>query len=124
MHTPAWQAWQSFEEVTKTLEFLADHPFQQLELNDEPFKKLERLTVVLYDKTSALNSDNEARKKLFSEDNRAMDKLPPTQDALLQHVRRAVFQAGIWTTSPETQQVVPSPAQYAWTKVSDSWVPV
>ena len=120
----AWQAWQSFEEVTKTLEFLADHPFQQLELNDEPFKKLERLTVVLYDKTSALNSVNEARKKLFCEDNRAMDKLPPTQDALLQHVRRAVFQAGIWTTSPETQQVVPSPAQYAWAKESDSWVPV
>ena len=120
----AWQAWQSYEEVTETLEFLADHPFEQLELGDELFKKLERLTVILYDKTSALNSVNEARKKLFCEDNRSMDRLPPTQDALLQHVRRAVFQAGIWTTSTEAQQVVPSPAQYAWTKESDSWVPV
>ncbi|KAG5886902.1 hypothetical protein JTB14_004190 [Gonioctena quinquepunctata] len=53
-----------------------------------------------------------------------MDKLPPTEDALLPHIRRAVYQAGIWTTSTQTQQVIPSPHDFAWNKVSESWVPV
>ena len=80
--------------------------------------------LLLYDKTSPLTSVNEARKELFCKKNLAMDKLPPTQDALLQHLRRAVYQAGIWTTSTQTQQVFPSPQQYAWNKVSNLWVPV
>ena len=46
------------------------------------------------------------------------------QDALLQHVRRAVYQAGIWTMSTQAQQVVPSPQEFAWTKELKSWVPV
>ncbi|KAG5889068.1 hypothetical protein JTB14_020419 [Gonioctena quinquepunctata] len=53
-----------------------------------------------------------------------MDKLPPTEDALLQHIRRAVYQAGIWMTSTQTQQVIPSPHNFAWNKVLESWVPV
>ncbi|KAG5870817.1 hypothetical protein JTB14_023980 [Gonioctena quinquepunctata] len=57
------------------------------------------------------------RKEFFCQKNPAMDKLPPTEDALLQHVRRAVYQAGIWTTSTQTQQVIPSPHTFAWNKV-------
>ncbi|KAG5895563.1 hypothetical protein JTB14_002926 [Gonioctena quinquepunctata] len=53
-----------------------------------------------------------------------MDKLPPTADALLQHIRRAVYRAGIWTTSTQTQQVIPSPHDFACNKVLESWVPV
>ena len=44
-----------------------------------------------------------------------MAKLPPNQDALLQHVdERAVYQAGIWTSSTNTQQA--SPHNYDWMK--------
>lgn len=68
---------------------LPGHPFQLLNLDDDHFQKFERLTVILYDKTSHLNSVNETRRELFCQRNRAMDKLPPTKDALLQHVRRA-----------------------------------
>ena len=50
---------------------------------------LERLAVILYDKTSPLNCINEAGRVLFCQKNRAKDKLPPTKDALLQHVRRS-----------------------------------
>ena len=120
----AWQAWQVYEDVTETFVYLAGHPFQLLNLDDDHFQKFERLTVILYDKTSPLNSVNETRRELFCQRNRAMDKLPPTKDALLQHVRRAVYQAGIWTSSTEAQPVVPSPQDFAWTKESDSWVPV
>lgn len=119
-----WEAWQAFQDVTDTFVYLATHPFQLLNADSEHFKKLERLTVVLYDKTTPSSSINQIRKELFCQKNRAMDKLPPTEDALLQHIRRAVYQAGIWTTSTQTQQVIPSPQDFAWNKVSEPWVPV
>ena len=98
----AWRAWQVYDDVTKKIVYLAKHPFQLLDIDCEHFKELERLTVILYDKSSPFSSINETRKALFCH-NRAMDKLPPTQDALLQHVRRTVHQAGIWTSSTHTQ---------------------
>ncbi|KAG5896864.1 hypothetical protein JTB14_017678 [Gonioctena quinquepunctata] len=102
----------------------ATHPFQLLKADSEHFKKLERLTAVLYDETTPFNSINQLRKELFCQKNRAMDKLPSTGDALLQHIRRAVYEAGICTTSTKTQQVIPSPHDSAWDKVLESWVPV
>ena len=103
---------------------LASHPFQILNDVSEQFHEIGRLTVILYDKTSASSSVNETRRNLFCHKNRAMDKLPPTSNALLQHTRRAGFQAGIWTTNTQTQQVVPSAQDFGWSKVADSWVPV
>jgi hypothetical protein len=96
------QAWQAYEDVTDTFVYLADHAFHRLDIDGDPFTKLERLTVILYDKTSPLSTVNETRRELFCQNNRAMEKLPPTKDALLQHIRRAVYQAGIWTTSTHT----------------------
>ncbi|KAL9964760.1 hypothetical protein ACROYT_G028441 [Oculina patagonica] len=46
-----------------------------------------------------------------------MEKMPPTENALLQHTKRALYQASIWTTCTDTQQDIPSPADFAWTKV-------
>ena len=55
-----------------------------------------------------------------------MERIPPTQNALLQHTKQAVYQAGIWTSSTQMQQIIPSPQDFAWTKVSStqSWQPV
>ena len=60
-----------------------------------PFQKDRGLTVILYDKTIPLKFVKDPKREVFCHKNRAMDKLPPTNDALLQHVRRAVYQAGI-----------------------------
>ena len=120
----AWQAWQAYKNVTDTFVHLVSHPNQILNDDSEQFHEIERLTVVLYDKTSASSSVNETRRNLFCHKNRAMDKLPPTSNALLQHTRRAVFQAEICTTSTQTQQVVPSAQDFGWSKVEDSWAPV
>ncbi len=84
----------------------------------------DRTTVVLYDRTSPLTSVNETREDLFCRKSRCVERIPPTQNALLQHVRRAVYQAGIWTTCAQAQQVVPSPQAFGWTKESTSWIPV
>ncbi|KAG0715090.1 hypothetical protein GWK47_012744 [Chionoecetes opilio] len=51
-------------------------------------------TLIIYNKTSNLDSVNEARRELFSQKNRPNGKIPPTQEALLQHTLRAVYQAG------------------------------
>ena len=89
--------------------YLVNHPFQLLDIDDDHFQKLERLTVILNDKTSSLSFVTETRWKPFCLKNRAMDKLPRTKDALLQLARRAVYQAGIWTNSAQAQLVNPSP---------------
>ena len=44
-----------------------------------------------------------------------MERLPPTQDALLQHTKRAAYQAGIWCTSEQNQQHAPTPEDRGWT---------
>ncbi|KAG5872476.1 hypothetical protein JTB14_025661 [Gonioctena quinquepunctata] len=86
-----WEAWQAFQDVTDTFVYLATHPFQLLIADPEHFKKLERLTAVLYDKTTPFSSINQIKKGLFCQKNRAMDKLPPTEDDLLQQFIKPVF---------------------------------
>ena len=119
-----WRAWQAYDDATEIFVSLAKHPFQQLDVDCQQFQKLERLTVKVYDKSSPLCSINQVRKELFCHGNRAMERLPPTQDALLQHIKRAVYQTGIWATSTQSQQVIPSPHNFGWNKESGSWVPV
>ncbi|KAG0715310.1 hypothetical protein GWK47_001335 [Chionoecetes opilio] len=65
-------------------------------------------TVVIYDKTSPLLSVNEARKELFLPEKQNDETIPPTQQALLQHTKRSIVQAGIWTTCHQAQQQTPT----------------
>ena len=122
----AWNAWKACQEVTEAFNFLAANPFHHLESDSEHFKKIERLTVVLYEKSSPLGLVNEAREDLFCRKSRSPDNIPPTQNALLQHTKRAIYQAGIWTTSSTCQAELPSPSHFAWSKTppANTWEPV
>ena len=51
---------------------------------------IERYTVILYQRTSPLSHVNEARKQMFAAGNRRIENIPPTQEALKQHMKRAV----------------------------------
>jgi hypothetical protein len=99
---------------------------QKLEIEDENFKLLERFTVILYDKASNVEHVNEARKELFCQKSKTMEKLPQTRDALLQHSKRVAYQAGVWCTSVHSEQHAPNPEGWGWTVNEDSvsWVPV
>ena len=119
----AWQAWKSYDDVTSAFLYIMKHPFNLVDIDSEQFKELERLTVVLYDKTSPLHSVNEVRKDLFTKD-RSLENIPPTRDTLHQHILRMVYQAGIWSTSLFNQQNVPSPDTFGWKKVENVWTPV
>ena len=50
----------------------------------------------------------------------------PNPDALMQHTKRAVYQAGIWCTSDQIEQHVPSPEYWpwGWTLAEDTWISV
>lgn len=75
----AWKAWQAYPDVTNTFEVLFVNPFNQLDQTSDHFTKLERFTVVMYDKTSELDDLNVARQHLFCHRNYTMEKLPPTK---------------------------------------------
>ncbi|CAB3988975.1 Hypothetical predicted protein [Paramuricea clavata] len=65
---------------------------------DDPSEDLlnavERYVVLLYDKTTSLSNVNEARRHLFTKKTCPSENLPPTKDALHQHIKRAIFQGG------------------------------
>ncbi|KAG1675721.1 Monocarboxylate transporter 12 [Nymphon striatum] len=122
----AWQAWNSYPEVTQAFSYMAMNSYANATKDDVYFKLLERFVVVLYDKTSSLDSVDEDRKELFCQKCRSMENIPPTQDALFQHVKRAAYQGGIWTTGEMIKQHRPLPDGWGWTKDPDSqsWRPV
>ena len=74
----AWRAWELNGQVTPALEHIATHPFQQLTVSSEIFQKLERFTVIMYDKSSPLDSVKDTRLMLFSKRNRDLDNIPLT----------------------------------------------
>ena len=101
----AREAWKCYHDVT----FMALHPFTEVDADAQHFQLLEHFTAVLYDMTSYLQDVDEARKELFCQKGKPMERLPPTQDALLQHSKRVAYQAGIWCTSEHSEQHAPTP---------------
>ena len=55
---------------------------------------MERFTILLYDQTSNLKSIDETLLDIFTKKGGAMDAIPPTKAALVQHIKRAVHQGG------------------------------
>ena len=53
-------------------------------------------------------------------------RLPPTRDALLLHSKRVAYQSGIWCTSEQIEQRLPTLEGWGWTldDENQSWVPV
>ena len=43
-----------------------------------------------------------------------MENIPPTSDALLQHAKRATYQASLWTSSHNSQQNQSTPDSWDW----------
>ena len=75
----SWAAWQAYPDATDAFLHMREHPFEPIELSSSTFQRLERLTVVMYDKTSNLSTVNEARRELFCKKNSSLENIPPTQ---------------------------------------------
>ena len=88
----AWETWKVCDEVTATLCALGATPNPSIV--DDSLDTLERFVVLLYDRTSNHEHVNDARKQLFTQKGRAIDALPPTREAIRQHIRRTAYHAG------------------------------
>ncbi|KAJ8051169.1 Histidine--tRNA ligase, cytoplasmic [Holothuria leucospilota] len=95
------------------------------EVATDDMDNIERFFVVLYRRTSSLKKVNEARKQLLTQGNRHLENIPPTKEALRQHVKRAVFQAGhIWGQFQIANPELPLPSDWGWEKNTDDvWHP-
>jgi len=63
------------------------------EFNDEDFGLIERFVSLLYDRTGSCTDVNNCRRLLFTRKNKDAESMPSTQDALKQHLLRAMVQA-------------------------------
>ena len=140
----AWAIWNAYPEVNEAFIFMLENSYAQVDTTSPFFLLLERFTVLLYDKTSVLESVNEAWLELFCKKNKSLEYLPPTKvpsykAALTPHAftllsllgcptstcEASSFQSSIWTTNHQCLQNVPSPEGWGWTKDKDhGWVPV
>ena len=121
----AWNAWVNFPEATTTFTAITQDP-ASLTLDSLHMRRLERLTVLMYSKNCAAQSVNEARKLMFTQGLKSLDSIPPTQNALFQHVKRALHTAGfVWKQSLSRLPEIPNPSDWGWewNARTNQWVP-
>ena len=83
---------------------------------------LERFVVLMYARTSELQGVHAVRHYLFSKKSREIENIPPTAAALLEHTKRAAFQAGyILVQCLIPKPSVPSPGDWGWEKWDGQW---
>jgi hypothetical protein len=117
----AWLAWTICPDVTNVFLALASQPD---EVDAQNLHIIERFVVVMYSRTCGLDRVNEARKQLFAQGSRSIDNIPPTKAALLQHVKRAVYQAGyVWSQALVPAPRLPSPGLWGWSATDEGWTP-
>ncbi len=94
------------------------------DISESTLSVLGRYVVLLYDRTSGLESVNDARKWLFTKKSRTLENIPPTQAALKQHVKRASYQANCWNKALIRNPELPSPGEWGWCTDTAGWHPL
>ncbi len=114
----AWETWNVFPEVTDAFLSLMRQP-EHADV-ETAMGVLERFVVLLYDKTSCRSHVNEVRVDLFARKGRDVLHIPPTQGCLIEHVRRAVYQAGYcWSQSLLPMPDLPQLEGWGWTGTAE-----
>ena len=65
------------------------------EINDAVLSVLEKFVVLRYECTSGLTRVNDAHEHLLARRSRGIEKIPPTQAAVVEHMKLACYQANI-----------------------------
>ena len=102
--------WSTFSCLTNPTDFI----------QEELFDQLEKYTVLLYDKQSKIDRVDLARRALVAK-GKTVDRIPPTSAALIQHAKRATYQAGhVWARSLEKCPNLPDVLLWGWTINDDN----
>ena len=109
----AWAAWEATPDLTESLVTLTSVP-EQIN-NDVHVQRLEHMVVIMYSKSCGSSRVDEARYHLFSNGTKSLENLPPTQAALIQHIKRALLQASFyWNQATAVQQDIPEFNAWGW----------
>ena len=120
----AWQAWSAYPDVTTAFAELGKCDGEH-EISANTVSLLERFAVVMYDRTSELSDLNSCRRQLFTKKCRSLELLPPTSDAFLLHVKRAVLQGvHVWGQSLHRHPQPVCPSKWGWIKEDTQWIPL
>ncbi|KAE8740339.1 hypothetical protein FOCC_FOCC014156 [Frankliniella occidentalis] len=112
-----WEAWDVYPEASLGFEALSE------ERVNEALPFIEKFVVTTYSRNSKEIGVNGCREELFKR-GRQIETIPPTADALLQHMRRAAFQSFVWTTSLVALQDLPNAKDWGWKLQENNWLPV
>ena len=98
---------------------LAHDSFRPLTLHYWLWAYGETWRVLHYSKACGQSRVNIARVYLFNSGARLLDRMPPSQAALYQHIRRSLLQAGfIWAQALVLQPVLPPFTDWGWKRSS------
>ena len=87
-------------------------------------RKAEAFICSLYNVSNRISSSaDEARYLLYCQNAQSNLQLPPTSDSLLQHIKRANYQAYVWRKALVPRQDLPTPAGNGWTIQGNSLFP-
>ena len=107
-------AWKTFVTCPHLLEQLGEHKSPAKQVLDDA----EAFVCKLYDSTTKSKLIPQIRSASFRA-KKNIDLLPPTQDALHQHISRANYQTYIWKKAVEPCPCLPLPEQSGWLLVPD-----
>ena len=117
----AWSIWCSKNHLKPVVNMLSKAPSH---VSLEYMNEIERFVVLLYQRTSSLRKVLAAKKSMLASVNRKIENIPQTTGALVQHVKRAVYQAGhIWDQYMQGDLTLPSPSAWGWERTDNSpWI--
>ena len=113
----AWLVWKDNPKFTPAFQALSN---PSPDIPPLMMKLLEEFAVLIYSSTLDSNTVNRARYELFHFAGKDFDNLPPTQNALHLHIRRAAYTGGhIWGQAMTKVPSLPSPTQWGYEIKSD-----
>ena len=97
---------------------------QSLNIDEDIVEKIEAFVRSLYAiSAKGPKTVDEARYVMFCQTSKSNMALPPTSDSLLQHTKRANYQAYVWKKALVATQRLPSPDGHGWKLEDNSLVP-
>ncbi|KAJ8364285.1 hypothetical protein SKAU_G00131160 [Synaphobranchus kaupii] len=115
----AWQTWDVCTEASDVFMKLSKYPPT---VEDGDLQVLEKFVITMYDRSSTAAGIDDARLDMFARKQKPYEAIPPTRAALIQHAKRAAYQAGcIWGQATVCQMETKSPSDWGWTKQGDLW---
>ena len=103
-------AWKAFEDAPDLLEHLGE----ESQSSADVLAKAEAFVCKLYNPGTQEVDINKERAAAFRKSKKDLDTLPPTQDALILHIKWANYQTMVWNKALEPCPSLPKPTVKAF----------